>query len=130
MSARARHRRHNGSGGSVGKKILLGLGVLLGIIGIAAAVGAAWVYNVMADAPSIEELKPLDAGANSKVYDATGDLLGIIDAEIVREPVQLKEIPKSLEEATIAIEDENFYEHDGIDVGAIARAAIENVEAG
>jgi penicillin-binding protein 1A len=114
----------------VGKKILLGLGVLLGIVGIAAAAGAAWVYNVMADAPSIDDLKPFEPGANSKVYDATGELLGIIDAEIVREPVELNEIPKSLQEATIAIEDENFYEHDGIDVGAIARAAIENVEAG
>jgi penicillin-binding protein 1A len=114
----------------VGKKILLGFCVLLGILGIAAAVGAGWVYNVMADAPSIDDLKPLDSGENSKVYDATGELLGFIDADIVRERVELKEIPRSLKEATIAIEDENFYEHDGIDVGAIARAAIENVEAG
>jgi penicillin-binding protein 1A len=114
----------------VGKKILLGFCVLLGILGIAAAVGAGWVYNVMADAPSIDDLKPLDAGENTAVYDSNGDRLGFIDADIVRERVELKEIPRSLEEATIAIEDENFYEHDGIDVGAIARAAIENVEAG
>ena len=33
-------------------------------------------------------------------------------------------------QATIAIEDENFYEHDGVDVGAIVRAAVENAEAG
>ena len=129
MSARARHRRSNG-GASVGKKIGLGLCVLLAILVAAAAVGAGWVYNVMADAPSIDDLKPLDAGENSKVYDATGELLGFIDADIVRERVELKEIPRSLEEATIAIEDENFYEHDGIDVSAIVRAAVENVEAG
>ena len=129
MSARARHRRSNG-GASVGKKIGLGLCALLAILVAAAAVGAGWVYNVMADAPSIDDLKPLDAGENSKVYDATGELLGFIDADIVRERVELKEIPRSLEEATIAIEDENFYEHDGIDVSAIARAAVENVEAG
>ncbi len=129
MSARARHRRSNG-GPSVGKKILLGVFVFLGILGIAAAVGAGWVYNVMAGAPSIENLKPLDSGENSVVYDATGERLGFIDADIVRERVQLKEIPRSLKEATIAIEDENFYEHDGIDVSAIVRAAVENVEAG
>jgi len=114
----------------VGKKILLGFCVVLGILGIAAAVGAGWVYNVMADAPSIDELKPLDSGENTAVYDATGERLGFIDADIVRERVPLKRVPESLREATIAIEDENFYEHDGIDVSAIVRAAIENVEAG
>jgi penicillin-binding protein 1A len=129
MSARARHRRTNG-GASVGKKIGIGLCVLLGILVAAGAVGAGWVYNVMADAPSIDDLKPLDSGENSVVYDSTGERLGFIDADIVRERVELKEIPKSLKEATIAIEDENFYEHDGIDVSAIVRAAVENVEAG
>jgi penicillin-binding protein 1A len=129
MSARARHRR-TGSRGSVGKKILLAFGVLLGTLAIAAAVGAGWVYSVMADAPSIDDLKPLDSGENSVVYDATGERLGFIDADIVRERVELDEIPESLREATIAIEDENFWEHDGIDVGAIFRAAVENVEAG
>jgi penicillin-binding protein 1A len=110
--------------------MLLGLFVFLGILGIAAAVGAGWVYNVMAGAPSIDDLKPIDAGENTAVYDATGERLGFIDADIVRERVELKEIPRSLKEATIAIEDENFYEHDGIDVSAIVRAAVENVEAG
>ena len=129
MSARARHRR-TGSRGSVGKKILLGLGVVLGVLGIAAAVGAGWVYSIMDDAPSIDSLKPLDSGENSVVYDSTGERLGFIDADIVRERVELKEIPKSLQEATIAIEDENFYEHDGVDLDAIIRAAVENVEAG
>jgi penicillin-binding protein 1A len=129
MSARARHRR-TGSRGSVGKKILLALGVVLGVLGIAAAVGAGYVYSIMDDAPSIDTLKPLDSGENSVVYDATGERLGFIDAEIVRERVDLNEIPKSLQNATIAIEDENFYEHDGVDIDAIIRAAVENVEAG
>jgi penicillin-binding protein 1A len=129
MSARARHRR-TGSRGSVGKKILLALGVVLGVLGIAAAVGAGYVYSIMDDAPSIDTLKPLDSGENSVVYAADGARLGFIDAEIVRERVELKEIPKSLQNATIAIEDENFYEHDGVDIDAIIRAAVENVEAG
>jgi penicillin-binding protein 1A len=114
----------------VGKKITLAVAVLFGTLAIAAAVGAGWVYNVMADAPSIDELKPLDSGENSVVYDSTGERLGFIDADIVRERVELDEIPKSLQEATIAIEDENFYEHNGIDLDAIVRAAVENVEAG
>jgi penicillin-binding protein 1A len=130
MSARARHRRARSQGGSVGRNIGLVFAVVLGTIGIAAAIAGGWVLNVMADAPSIDTLKPLDSGENSEVFAADGSRLGFIDADIVRERVELKEIPKSLQEATIAIEDENFYEHDGVDVSAIVRAAVENVEAG
>ena len=38
--------------------------------------------------------------------------------------------PRTMQEATVAIEDERFYEHSGVDSNAIVRAAIENVEAG
>jgi penicillin-binding protein 1A len=84
----------------------------------------------MNGAPSIDALKPIDSGANSKVYAADGSLLGIIDADIVREPVKLKKVPNILKNATIAIEDETFYEHNGVDFTAIARAAVKNAEAG
>ena len=129
MSARARHRR-TGSRGSVGKKILLALGVVLGVLGIAAAVGAGYVYSIMDDAPSIDYAEAARQRRELAVYAADGSLLGFIDAEIVRERVDLNEIPKSLQNSTIAIEDENFYEHDGVDIDAIIRAAVENVEAG
>ena len=114
----------------MGKKFLLGLGVLFGTIAIAGGVAAAWVLNVMSEAPSIDTLKPLDSGENTKVYAADGSRLGFIDADIVRERVELKKIPKNVQNATIAIEDENFYEHSGVDYSAIVRAAVENVEAG
>ena len=130
MSSRAR-KRHQRSNGSPVKKILLGFGVVLVVIGIAAGAAAGWVYDMWNDAGSIDEQKLVgEEGANSKVYAADGSLLGIIDANIIREPVGLKAIPKTLQEATIAIEDENFYEHDGVDFSAIIRATVENVEAG
>jgi penicillin-binding protein 1A len=129
MSARAR-KRHQRSNGSVGKKILLGLGVVLVVIGIAAGAAAGWVYDMWENAGSIDQQKPIEPGENSIVYAADGSLLGYIDSKIISERATLKEIPKNLQEATIAIEDENFYEHDGVDFSAIARATIENVEAG
>jgi penicillin-binding protein 1A len=127
QSARRRLRR---SRGSVGKKILLAFGVLLALVGIGVASVGLWVLDVRASAPSIDSLKPIDQGYSSEVFAADGTLLGFIDSDAVREEVEMSEVPKSLQQATVAIEDENFYEHDGVDYGAVVRAAVENIEAG
>ena len=129
MSQRAR-RRHRRSRGSVGKKVLLAFGVLLAIGGIAVGSAGLWVLDTAASAPSIDELKPIDRGAVSEVFAADGSRLGYIQSDAIREPVELDEVPKTLRRATIAIEDEDFREHGGVDYGAVLRAAIENVEAG
>ena len=129
MSARSR-RRHGRTGGSVGKKIALAFGVIFAILGIVAATAALWVLDTMASAPSIDTLEPAEAGANSEIFAADGTSLGFVQASVLRTPVTLDEIPKRLQNATIAIEDEQFYDHDGVDFGAVVRAAIENVEAG
>jgi penicillin-binding protein 1A len=114
----------------VGKKVALALGVLFACVGIAAASFALWVLDVMASAPDIDTLEPAEAGANSEVFAADGTSLGFVQADVLRTPVTLDEIPKRLRNSTIAIEDEHFYEHDGVDFGAVARAAWENIEAG
>jgi hypothetical protein len=89
MSSRAR-KRHQRSNGSPLKKILLGLGVVLVVVGIAAGAAAGWVYGMWNDAGTIDDQKIVgEEGANSKVYAADGSLLGIIDANIIREPVDL-----------------------------------------
>jgi penicillin-binding protein 1A len=88
------------------------------------------VLNVADSAPSIDRLKPIDDGANTKVYDASGNSLGYVQSDILRTPVKLDEIPKTLQDGTIAIEDANFYEHNGVDYGAIVRAALANAESG
>ncbi|MGH2955313.1 MAG: transglycosylase domain-containing protein [Solirubrobacterales bacterium] len=129
MSQRAR-RRHRRSRGSVGKKVLLAFGVLLAVAGIAAASVGLWVQDIRASAPPLDTLKPIDRGEVSEILAADGSRLGYIQSDAIREPVERDEVPKSLRQATIAIEDEDFYEHDGVDWGAVLRAAIENIEAG
>src|SRR5215210_1607804 len=129
MSARARRRQRHASG-SVGKKVALAFGVLFAMIGIAAGGAALWVLDVAAGAPSIDTLKPAEAGANSEVFAADGTSLGFVQADVLRTPITLDEVPKRLRNATIAIEDEHFYDHGGVDYGAIVRAFIENIEAG
>lgn len=63
----------------------------------------------------------------TKIYDRNHVLLYQIYATQNRTIVSLSEIPRSLQEATIAIEDKNFYNHIGFDILAIARSVKENL---
>jgi penicillin-binding protein 1A len=129
MSARARYRRRHARG-SAGRKILLGFAVLFAFVAVGLGGAALWVLDVAGGAPSIDTLKPADSGTNSEVFDAEGNSLGYVQSDVLREPTKLKRVPDRLKEATIAIEDESFYEHGGVDYGAIVRAAVSNLEAG
>ena len=109
---------------------MLAFGVLLGILGLALGGAAIWALDIANSAPSIDTLKPADDGENSEVFAADGSSLGYVQSDVLREPVKMKEIPKILQQATIAIEDENFYDHGGVDYAAIVRAGLENFQAG
>ncbi|HEU4598347.1 MAG TPA: transglycosylase domain-containing protein, partial [Solirubrobacterales bacterium] len=56
--------------------------------------------------------------------------LGTVASPQVRSLVSIDRVPKSLQLATVAIEDQRFYEHDGLDYEGILRAAIKDLEAG
>jgi penicillin-binding protein 1A len=129
MTQRER-RRHRRSRRRKSSKVMLGLGVVVALIAISILSFGLWVLSVAAEAPPIEELRPIDKGANSVVFASDGTRLGYIQHDELRTPIELENIPKEFQEATIAIEDERFYEHDGVDINAIARAAIRNIEAG
>lgn len=62
----------------------------------------------------------------TRIYDRRGVLLYQIYASQNRTLVPLSEIPQKLQEATIAIEDKDFYKHPGFDITAIIRSLIEN----
>jgi penicillin-binding protein 1A len=130
MTARQRRRHRRSQGGSVGKKLVLGFVVLLVMVGIGVASAGIWVLDVAADAPDIDTLKPAEAGSNTQIFAGDGTSLGYVQSDILRTPVALDKVPNRLQKATIAIEDEHFYEHGGVDYGAVVRAALENVEAG
>lgn len=54
-------------------------------------------------------------GFNSKIYDRNGKVLYDLYADERREPVKIAQVPKHLQQATIAIEDKDFYKHGGFD---------------
>jgi penicillin-binding protein 1A len=111
-------------------KMFLALFVLLLTVVIAVLSLAGYVLSVASSAPPLDSLKPVDQGTSSAVYAADGTRLGFIQSDEIRTPIPLQRIPESMQAATIAIEDERFYRHGGVDYEGIARAAFKNLEAG
>ncbi|HEX3563064.1 MAG TPA: transglycosylase domain-containing protein [Solirubrobacterales bacterium] len=108
----------------------MGLGLPFAMVGIAIAIGLAWVISVYDSAPSLASLQPITKGAVSKVYAADGSLIGVIHSDNIRQPVASTKIPQDLKDATVAIEDRRFYSHGGVDPSAIIRAGWKDLIAG
>jgi penicillin-binding protein 1A len=91
----------------------------------AALVGTACSYQSRAVLPVVpEEVE------SSTVFAADGTLLYTFHAEENRKVVPIEEIPRHVQDAVIAIEDERYYRHRGVDVRAILRALRANALAG
>lgn len=80
--------------------------------------------------PNPSRLISPDNPVTSEIYDRSGQLLYRLYVSKDRMLVKLPEIPKNLIEATLAIEDQNFYHHIGIDPLAIVRALYRNYKYG
>src|SRR5262245_9302970 len=99
--------------------------VLLAFVASGVTGAAVWMSSC-----DLNDLKPVNNGANSFVYAADGSLLGSIPAEKNRQPVDLSRMSKWVPRATIAIEDRRFWSHGALDYPGIVRALVANVRAG
>lgn len=129
---RLRRRRRRARGGSRVVPILLGVAALLLASLLAAVASVAAVARSEIQAlPRIcdieqETVQPL--GETSYVYAVDDTFLGAIRSSTYRQVVPIEEISPWLQRAAVAMEDRRFYEHEGIDYQAIARAAWRNLE--
>lgn len=128
MTQRNRRRLRSRRSGP-GKLFFLG-GAVFAVAALGAVAGASWVIDVAAEAPPLSACQPIEVGGNSVLIAGDGSRLGYIASEEARTPVSVDRIPSHLKYATVAIEDERFYEHSGIDYEGGLRALVENVEAG
>jgi 1A family penicillin-binding protein len=78
----------------------------------------------------LPEEKDLVTAEPSLVYDATGRQIGLFRGFDQSREIEPSEVPEILEDAVVAIEDQRFWEHDGVDYEGIARAARTNLEVG
>jgi len=72
--------------------------------------------------PSVDSLNQYQPPASTTIYAADGTTLGQLFKEN-RTWVSIKEVPKDLKNAIIAVEDARFYKHHGVDIIGVTRAA-------
>jgi penicillin-binding protein 1A len=125
-----RNRRRQRRRGGIGSKLLFVGGGIVAILAIAVFAIASWVLNVAADAPSLASCKKVGDTGNTVLYAGDGSKLGVVHSDEAHEPVAIGRVPKQLQLATVAIEDQRFYEHGAIDVEGIARAIAKDLQAG
>ena len=78
-----------------------------------------WLFQ---DLPSPKKLSSGEFPTSTQIFDRSGRLLYEIYAEQNRTPIKLTEMPEEIKQATIAIEDKDFYEHKGLVLRGISRA--------
>src|SRR5947207_2780352 len=119
MSSPARRRRRHGS---PWKWLAFIVGLFVVLVASAAGAGALWALRIYNSAPALSQLHPRKQARITKVYAADGSQLGVIHSDTLREPVAANRIAPALKDATVAIEDKNFFTEGGIDLHAILRA--------
>jgi penicillin-binding protein 1A len=115
--------------GCLGRLVFLGMVAML-ITVCAGGIGAGGGYFYFSkDLPSTEMLQAYRPPTVTVVYDKNGEVLGEIYEE-QRYVLPLEEIPKHVQDAFIAAEDGNFWEHGGVDYVGLFRAVFVNMAQG
>lgn len=97
--------------------------VFLVIVGAFAGFG--FIKGLVDSAPDIAQINMVPQAYATTVYDKEGNVIqNLIDANSNRTFVSISELPDYVKNSFVAIEDERFYEHDGIDVRGIFRAGL------
>jgi penicillin-binding protein 1A len=106
--------------------LLVGFGVIAAVLtlGVLGAIG--YVFSVAQSAPTLNSLRPIVSGASSQVFAADGTSLGYIQSDELRTPIAYSQMPAQLRNATVAIEDQRFYQNNGVDLTGIFRSAVKD----
>ncbi len=108
-------------------KLLLVLILVVGIIGGSAAFGV--FKGIIETSPDISNIDVSPTGFSTFIYDSEGNQTAkLVASDSNRIPVTMDQIPQNLAHAFVAIEDERFYNHNGIDIQGIFRAAMVGIK--
>jgi membrane peptidoglycan carboxypeptidase len=125
---RAQERRRGRR--SLAASALVAIGIAIAAVVVAGGVGATVAVSDVLKGVDLKTMKPNYPGVTTKIYDRNGHLLAQIPSLQNRTPVGFNQISRWLKIATVDIEDKRFYEHGGVDYQGIARAFLDDLQAG
>ena len=97
--------------------------------GVLCGAGLGALLALTRDLPSIRDLESFRPSAATRLLSTEGKVIGEFFVE-KRLPITLAEIPPYLKQAVIAVEDQRFYGHAGIDWRGVLRASVKDLLAG
>jgi 1A family penicillin-binding protein len=109
----------------------LAIGAAVSVVIALAGVGLAYAYvmNALKGLPNVDDPNAFKLAQPTKIYSANGKLLANFYLEN-REIVPISKISTDLANAVVAVEDERFYQHNGVDTVGIARAIVIDITSG
>lgn len=104
---------------------------LIGVIVIGTGLGVGAYQGIIDSSPDVNQIDVSPKGFSTFVYDAKGNQIAkLVSSDSNRIPVDKDQITDNLAHAFVAIEDERFYTHDGIDTQGILRAVGLGLQSG
>ena len=121
----SKKKKHGKKRGGCLKVFLIIIGIL---ILIAAGLAIGIYITIIKSAPTLNTSDIVPSNYTSIIYDNNGTEIDKLHGEENREYVTFDLIPDDLKNAVISIEDERFYEHNGIDIKGIMRALVIDIK--
>ena len=104
---------------------------LLAIVVLGTCAGVGVIKGIIDAAPDITNINVSPESYKSFIYDSEGNQISsLVASSANRVYVKIDDIPEDLQHAFVAIEDERFYQHHGIDPQGILRAAVRGIARG
>jgi len=122
---RKKRRKKRSVNGRIGKVALI-VAVIIGFAVAGAALGT--VFGILQSTEMLNTSDVMPDSYTSVIYDDEGNAVDKLHGSENREYVKLSAITKNMQNAVVAIEDERFFSHNGIDMKGIMRAMVENIK--
>lgn len=104
---------------------------IVSILAIGVGAGFGMMNGILDNAPNIDDINVIPEGFQTCIYNQDGELITTLSTiNSNREYAYYKDIPENLVNAYIAIEDQRFRQHNGVDIQGILRAAVEGIKNG
>ncbi|MCM1049784.1 MAG: transglycosylase domain-containing protein [Clostridiales bacterium] len=135
-SVRKKQKALNATSVKWGKKlgflfVQVSLLFVLSVSIIVACAGIGLFRGILSTSPDISNIDVTPSGFSTFVYDIEGHQTAkLVSTDSNRIPVSIDVVPENLQHAFVAVEDERFYNHNGIDIKGIIRAGVKGITNG